>query len=762
MVGRTRDVFVWDDFRLDLDRYRLERAGEVLALEPKALDLLALLVSQPGRLFGKQEIFDTLWPDTAVTDSALTRVIAQLRRVLADEARDPRYIETVPTRGYRWKCPVRVEAGQAGRAEQPAAAAIGPSPSGRPGTAAPAIRLDASVADVADVPYKPWWPANRDATLAAVAAIACALVVTAGWMNTRLAPSQEVVIADAAAVHVPWPVQVTTHHGLDMGPAFSPRGDALAFASDRSGAFELYVRPLGEGGTESALTADGGQNVQPAWSPDGTLIAYHSNRGGGIWVMPARGGVARQVAAEGSRPAWSPDGRRIAYQSDEHVDVTPSAFGASAGSTIWVVNPDGTGARAMTSSARPLGGHASPAWTPDGRFIGFTVFDGGRENGAWLVDTSTGLVTQLESGVRVYELAFAPDGRSIYMAGGEALIYRLPFDPQKGVRSGPLEPMALPGVPGVRGLSVSPDGTRLSFAGLALNSQVWSQPIRADGSAGGEATALTRDTSRRTSMAVISPDGSRIAYMSSRRGDPPNVWVMDIDGGGKVQVTSSDAAEGKPSWFPDGERLAYFSNRGESNGLWSLAVSTRRETLLLDVASQAGARFATGRPSEMEPAPSMTRAVLSVVGEPDARRRLYTTSLAAFEPKPIGSFTDSVGYPAWSPDERQLAVEIKDGSSTQAGVVDLSTGTLRRLTNERGQTWVRSWSPDGRKIAVAVLRGGQWSLRWIDVRTTGQGEITAPAPPNVYLRYPAWSPRNDVVVFERGELHGNIWMVPLR
>jgi len=47
MVGRTPDVFVWDDFRLDLDRYRLERAGDELALEPKALNLLALLVSRP-------------------------------------------------------------------------------------------------------------------------------------------------------------------------------------------------------------------------------------------------------------------------------------------------------------------------------------------------------------------------------------------------------------------------------------------------------------------------------------------------------------------------------------------------------------------------------------------------------------------------------------------------------------------------------------------------------------------------------------------
>ena len=728
MVGRSPDVFAWDDFRLDLDRYRLERAGEVLALEPKALDLLALLVSRPGHLFGKQEIFDTLWPETAVTDSALTRVIAQLRRVLNDDPREPRFIETVPTRGYRWKCPVRLERPDTVEVAAPTAA----PPAGR-----------------------------RHVSLAAGAAIAFALVATAAGMNARLIHLQDLVATDAAAVHVPWPVQVTTHPGLDMSPAFSPRGDALAFTSDRSGRLEIYVRSLGEGGTESALTADGGQNVQPAWSPDGMQLAYHSNRSGGIWVMPARGGVARQVAVEGSRPAWSPDGRRIAYQSDEHVDVTPSAYGASAGSTIWIVQADGTGPRAITSNARPLGGHASPAWSPDGRFIGFTVFDGGRDNGAWIVDCHTGLVTQLESGARVYEMVFAPDGSSIYMAGGEALIYRLPFDPRTGARRGPTEPIALPGVPGVRGLSVSADGTRLGFAALALNSQIWSQPIRADGSAKGAAAALTSDTSRRTSMAAVSPDGSRIAYMSSRKGDPPNVWVMDLDGGRKVQVTSSDAAEGKPSWFPDGERLAYFSNRGNTNGLWSLAVSTRRETLLLDFAAQARARFATGRPAEMEPSPSLSRAVLSVVTGPDARRRLYTTPLSSFDPRALGDFPESVGYPAWSPDERLLAVEIKDGSSTQAGIVELSTGRLRRLTRERGQTWVRSWSPDGRKIAVAAMRDGQWSLRWIDVHTAEQGEITAAGPPNVYVRYPAWSSQNDVVVFERGELHGNIWMVPI-
>ncbi len=96
----------WDDFVLDLDSYRLERAGVPLSLEPKAFNLLALMVQRPGHLFTKQEIFEALWADTAVTDHALTRVVAQLRRVLGDDAGSARYLETVPTRGYRWIKPV--------------------------------------------------------------------------------------------------------------------------------------------------------------------------------------------------------------------------------------------------------------------------------------------------------------------------------------------------------------------------------------------------------------------------------------------------------------------------------------------------------------------------------------------------------------------------------------------------------------------------------------------------------------------------------
>ena len=133
----------------------------------------------------------------------------------------------------------------------------------------------------------------------------------------------------------------------------------------------------------------------------------------------------------------------------------------------------------------------------------------------------------------------------------------------------------------------------------------------------------------------------------------------------------------------------------------------------------------------------------------------------ANQARPASQASQWVGYAAWSRDEKQLAVEIKDGSSTHAGILDLQSGDLRRLTGERGQTWVRSWSPDGRKIAAAAFRRGQWDLRWIDAASGATGIISPSAAPHIYVRYPAWSPSNDLIVYERGELRGNVWMIRL-
>ena len=100
--------FVFGPFRLDPRDERLWRGEEVLHLHPKPFAVLCCLVTQAGQLVTKNALLGTVWPETAVTESALTVAIRHLRRVLGDHARTPRFIETVHRRGYRFMAPVAV------------------------------------------------------------------------------------------------------------------------------------------------------------------------------------------------------------------------------------------------------------------------------------------------------------------------------------------------------------------------------------------------------------------------------------------------------------------------------------------------------------------------------------------------------------------------------------------------------------------------------------------------------------------------------
>lgn len=90
------------EFELDGDRYELSRAGERVAVEPRVLDLLALLVREHGRMVPKDELVAAVWSDESASDAALSRAVHHARRALGDSASAPRWIETVHGRGYRF------------------------------------------------------------------------------------------------------------------------------------------------------------------------------------------------------------------------------------------------------------------------------------------------------------------------------------------------------------------------------------------------------------------------------------------------------------------------------------------------------------------------------------------------------------------------------------------------------------------------------------------------------------------------------------
>lgn len=159
----------------------------------------------------------------------------------------------------------------------------------------------------------------------------------------------------------------------DTMPDWSPDGQRIAFASSRSGNYEIYVMDRSAPNEEPVrLTESSGRDLHPTWSPDGNRIAFESNRDGNwdVWVMNADGSEARQLTLETTNdgnPAWSPDGSRILFASDRDGDYD-----------IWVKNVDGEG-EAQNLTRNDVNDFF-PAWSPDGSLIAYRSFvDGRRE-----------------------------------------------------------------------------------------------------------------------------------------------------------------------------------------------------------------------------------------------------------------------------------------------------------------------------------------------------------------------------------------------
>jgi Tol biopolymer transport system component len=147
---------------------------------------------------------------------------------------------------------------------------------------------------------------------------------------------------------------------FQIEPAWSPDASRIAFASRRTGNFDIYAMNADGTGTKR-LTSTKDNDTHPTWSASGGRIAFARNED--IWVMAADGSAAKMVSdpnAEEAAPAWSPDGEWIAYVRREP---------GTASREIWLMQPDGSRRHRLTPQTNTA---ATPAWSPDSRRIVFS------------------------------------------------------------------------------------------------------------------------------------------------------------------------------------------------------------------------------------------------------------------------------------------------------------------------------------------------------------------------------------------------------
>ena len=124
MTARPAASYTFGPFRIDGAARVLTRAGEIVALTPKAVETLVVLVEHAGQVVTREELIERVWPDAFVEPNNLAQNVSTLRRVLGDDADCRTYIETVPKRGYRFLAPVSVERPAAAAAAMTMAAPV--------------------------------------------------------------------------------------------------------------------------------------------------------------------------------------------------------------------------------------------------------------------------------------------------------------------------------------------------------------------------------------------------------------------------------------------------------------------------------------------------------------------------------------------------------------------------------------------------------------------------------------------------------------
>lgn len=189
---------------------------------------------------------------------------------------------------------------------------------------------------------------------------------------------------------------------FQIDPAWSPDATRIAFASRRSGTFDIYLMDADGSGTR-ALTPGRPNDTHPTWSSDGERIAFQRNSD--IWVMNADGTepkLVSDVTAEEGEPAWSPDGAWIAY-----VRRMPG----TASRELWVMRPDGTDRRALTAQNATV---TTPAWSPDSTRI---AFSSNRDDDIYALFTigldGEGLRSVAPTAANSFEPSWSPDGETI-------------------------------------------------------------------------------------------------------------------------------------------------------------------------------------------------------------------------------------------------------------------------------------------------------------------------------------------------------------
>jgi DNA-binding winged helix-turn-helix (wHTH) protein/Tol biopolymer transport system component len=547
----------FDNFEVDLRSGEVRKNGSRIRLQAQPFQLLVLLLENAGDVVSREEICRELWPaDTFVDfEHSLAAAVNKIREALGDAADNPRYIETLPKRGYRFigkiklNPPVEIKVTEQQRSQgvsesRPALEAITPA-------AAVPARSTA---------------AHRRKSWLALGAIALALILlaagTVAWLRAKRSPapaaSRETSIQTASQNSL---IQLTDFADSAVSPALSPDGRILAFIRGPDtfiGTGQIYAKLL-PNSQPVQLTHDSLAKMSPQFSSNGSIIFYtvFDLSGFNTWTIPVLGGEPRLLFPNTEGLTWIDSGHFLfsEFVSGIHMGVVTST------STREQV-------RQIYLPPRERGMAHRSALSPDRKWLLVVEMD----NGGWLpcrlvpFDASSSSKPVGPPGAACTYVAWSPDQAWMYFsssAGGRFHIWRQRFpdgEPQQ-LTSGATEE---------EGIAVTPDGSSLITSVGLTQSTLWVRDAKDERQISSEGFAEFPNFSR---------DGNKLYYLVHRKdvsgqSSSRELWVADLETGHSARLLP-DTLVSDYDVSPDGTQVVFSAADSENRlHLWLASLNS--------------------------------------------------------------------------------------------------------------------------------------------------------------------------------------------
>lgn len=504
-------------FEVDLHCGELRRNGFKVKLQEQPFQVLALLLEHPGEVVTREELRRRLWPaDTFVDfEHGLNAAIKRLRASLGDDADNPRFVETVPRRGYRLLADASIPG-----SGQPEGAKHRPTASPATGLPLPVRALVLSLLIVAVVGF-------------------------GGILYTFRAPKP-------SAMPPMRTIPLTTSPGAESEPAFSRDGEQVAFVWDGNTTkrTDVYVKRIGTD-RPLQLTQSNGFVCCPVWSSDDRYVAFErcSSENPGIFLLPSLGGPERRLRKTGgcNGISWSPTGQLLVFSEKSSPDTPWSLF---------LMSLDDLQPHQLTFPTANVVGDQNPVFSPDGKSVAFMRIVGENTPDVYVVPVFGGPARQLTFDERLVSgITWTADGKRLIFSsrrdGGQSL-WTMPLS------GGEPERLNLGGA-AATDPTVSREGDKLAYTQGLVHPNLWAIEIT-DGAAMHRARLQPFFPSATYNNGPqFSPNGKEVAFASQRSGDL-EIWTCDVANCSEPQqLTFLKAVSGTPRWSPDGKRVAFDS-----------------------------------------------------------------------------------------------------------------------------------------------------------------------------------------------------------